>query len=255
MKNIISTVALAAATLTLPAGAAELPAGAVKNVVLVHGAFADATSWGPVAAILRDKGFTVTQVDNPLTSLADDVTATTTVLAKQDGPTVLVGHSWGGVVIGESGNDDKVAALVYVSAFAPDKGESLAKLGEGHEPTSLLQALQPDDRGFLSIVPAKFRAAFAADVPEAEAAVMAQHQLPVNGTVFAEEASVAAWHDKPTYFVISAQDKGIDPATQRFFAERMGAQVTEIQASHAALISKAADVAAVIEAAAVAAGK
>jgi pimeloyl-ACP methyl ester carboxylesterase len=137
---------------------------AVHNVVLVHGAFADQTSWDKVAEILRKKGYNVTEVANPLTSLQEDVAATEAVIKKQAGPVVLVGHSWGGVVIGEAGADPKVQSLVYVAAFAPDKGESVQALGAGSPPTPGIQALRPDDKGFLSIDAAAFPTVFAGSV-------------------------------------------------------------------------------------------
>ena len=141
--------------------------------MLVHGAFADETSWDTVSEILSAKGYNVTQVANPLTSLDDDVAATKAALAAQDGPTVLVGHSWGGVVIGEAGDDPKVRALVYVSAFAPDRGESLTALLSGGEPSDGVKAIRPDDKGGLILDAASFPALFAGDLPQAEAEAMA----------------------------------------------------------------------------------
>ena len=148
-----ATVLLAGSTLVGPAHSAELPKGAAHNIVLVHGAFVDQTSWQPVADILTKKGYNVTLVENPLTSLAADVDATKQALAKQDGRTVLVGHSWGGIVITQAGDDPKVSALVYVSAFAPDVGESLASLPRAGPPTEGGSAIHPDDKGNLYIDP------------------------------------------------------------------------------------------------------
>ena len=156
---------MAAAAIAVAAQAADLPKGAVHNIVLVHGAFVDQTSWQPVAEILRKKGYTVTLVENPLTSLAADVAATKQALAKQDGKTVLVGHSWGGVVITEAGNDPKVSALVYVSAFAPDVGESLASLAKAGPATEGASAIHADAKGNLTIDPKVFPSAVAADLP------------------------------------------------------------------------------------------
>ena len=254
MKSLIlSALMLSAAALSIaPAAAQTLPAGTAKNVVLVHGAFADETGWANVAAILSAKGYTVTAVKNPLTSLADDVAATKAVLDAQDGPTVLVGHSWGGVVIGEAGDNANVSALVYVSAFAPDKGESLGALAEGGPQTEGLKKIVPDAKGFLSIDPAAFPAVFAADVPKAEAEAMAANQLPINSTAFGEAAAVAAWHDKPTWYAVTAKDLMIDPAAQGFFSQRMGATTVTIDGSHASYISHPEDVAALIESAAAA---
>lgn len=221
-----------------------------KNIVLVHGAFADETSWDKVAQILSAKGFNVTQVANPLTSLADDVAATKAALDKQDGPTVLVGHSWGGVVIGEAGNDDKVKALVYVSAFSPDKGESLTKLLAGGAPSEGVKTIMPDASGGLIVNPQAFPTVFASDLPKAEAEALAARQIPSNPANFDAEASVAAWHDKPNFYVVTQKDQMLPADAQRFFAGRMKATTTEIDASHSGLLSQPEAVAEAIEAAA-----
>jgi pimeloyl-ACP methyl ester carboxylesterase len=239
----------AAAVLALSAGSA-LAQEPARNVVLVHGAFADEGSWDRVAAILTARGFHVIQVANPLSSLADDVAATRTALAAQDGPTVLVGHSWGGVVIGEAGDDPKVRSLVYVSAFAPDRGESLSALLAAGEPSEGVRAIRPNAEGGLIFDPEQFPTLFAGDVDPAEARAMATRQLPSNPANFDAVAQTAAWHDRPTFFVISARDRVIPPDAQRFFAQRMGARVTEIESSHAGLVSRAEQVADVIQSAA-----
>jgi len=247
MKSVLSTLMLSAATLTaIPAAAQDRAA----NIVLVHGAFADETSWDAVSHILSARGYNVTQVANPLTSLDDDVAATKAALAAQDGPTVLVGHSWGGVVIGEAGDDPKVRALVYVSAFAPDRGESLTALLSGGEPSDGVKAIRPDDKGGLILDAASFPALFAGDLPQAEAEAMAARQLPSNPANFDAEAKVAAWHDKPNFYVVTTEDRMIPAEAQRFFAGRAGASVTEIAASHSGLVSQAEAVAEVIDAAA-----
>ena len=245
---MLTTAAFAA----LPATAQTLPEGTTKNVVLVHGAFADETSWNNVAAVLTAKGYNVTAVKNPLTSLADDVAATKAVLDAQDGPTVLVGHSWGGVVITEAGDNPKVSALVYVSAFGPDKGESITALGANSPPSQGVQTIRSDDKGFLTLDPAQFPTVFAGDVDPAEAEVMATHQLAINHTAFDAAPAVAAWHDKPSWFAVTGKDLMIDPAAQGFFAQRMKATVVAIDGSHSSLVSHPEDVAAVIEAAAAA---
>lgn len=245
---MLSTAALA----IMPATAQTLPAGTTRNIVLVHGAFADETSWNNVAAVLTAKGYNVTEVKNPLTSLADDVAATKAVLDAQDGPAVLVGHSWGGVVIGEAGDNANVKALVYVSAFGLDKGESITTLSANSPPSQGVQAIRPDDKGFLIVDPAQFPTVFAGDVDPAEAEVMATHQLPINHTSFDVVAEVAAWHDKPSWFAVTGKDLMIDPAAQGFFAKRMKATVVPIDGSHASLVSHPEAVAAVIEQAAAA---
>jgi len=253
MKSVLSALVFGAAAVGAGSAAlAQEPAKnePAKNIVLVHGAFADASSWDKVAGILSAKGYNVTQVANPLTSLADDVAATKTVLDAQDGPTVLVGHSWGGVVIGEAGADPKVKSLVYVSAFAPDKGETLTKLLSGGAPSEGVKAIRPNAEGGLIFDPAQYPALFAGDVPVAEAEAMATKQLPSNPANFDAVAEIAAWHDKPNFYVITAQDLVLPPDAQRFFAGRINAIITEIAASHSGLVSQAEKVAEVIEAAA-----
>jgi pimeloyl-ACP methyl ester carboxylesterase len=247
MNKIIATIGAAALSL-IGAGAAQ--AEPARNVVLVHGAFTDQTNWNKVAQLLRRKGYHVTLVANPLTSLTDDVAATRKALAAQNGPTVLVGHSWGGVVIGEAGNDPKVSALVYVAAYAPDRGESLQALSKGAPPTPGQKTLRPDARGYLSIDPAALPRVFAGDLPAAEGKALVAHQLPLNSAVFGTEATVAAWHDKPTFYAISAKDQMIPPEAEAMFAKRMNAQTVTLQSSHASPVSHPADVAALIERAA-----
>src|ERR1700742_2528918 len=255
MRNILlsaATVLLAGTTLVGSVHSAELPKGAAHNIVLVHGAFVDQTSWQPVADILKKKGYNVTLVENPLTSLAADVDATKQALAKQDGKTVLVGHSWGGVVITEAGNDPKVSALVYVSALAPDVGQSMATLSKAGPVTEGAAAVHPDDKGNLYIDPKVFPSAVAADLPLKIAESLANHQLPLSVKAFEAPVDIAAWRDKPTFYVITTKDKVIAPEAQKFFAERMKAQITEIAGSHASLVVHAPEVAAVIEKAALA---
>src|SRR6185312_1560930 len=255
MRNILlsaATVLLAGTTLVGSAHSAELPKGAAPNIVLVHGAFVDQTSWQPVAEILTKKGYNVTLVENPLTSLAADVDATKQALAKQDGRTVLVGHSWGGVVITEAGNDPKVSALVYVSAFAPEVGESLASLAKAGPPTEGGKAIHPDAKGNLYIDPKVFPSAVAADLPPEIAEHLANSQLPLNHLAFEAPVSIAAWHDKATFYVISTKDKVLAPEAQKSFAARMKAQTTEVAGSHASLVVYAKQVAEVIEKAALA---
>jgi pimeloyl-ACP methyl ester carboxylesterase len=255
MRNLLvsaATVLLAGAAFAAPARSADLPKGAAHNIVLVHGAFVDQTSWQPVADILTKKGYNVTLVENPLTSLAADVAATKLALAKQDGRTVLVGHSWGGVVITQAGNDPKVSALVYVSAFAPDLGESLATLANGGPPTEGTKAIHPDDKGDLYIDPKVFPSAVAADLPPKIAESLANSQLPLNHTAYEAPVDIAAWRDKPTFYVISTKDKVLAPEAQRMFAARIKAQTTEVAGSHASLVVHAQEVAAEIEKAALA---
>lgn len=245
-----ATAILAGAPFAASAQSVRLPNGAAHNIVLVHGAFVDQTSWKPVADILSKKGYTVTLVENPLTSLAADVDATKRALEKQNGKTVLVGHSWGGVVITQAGGDPKVSALVYVSAFAPDVGESLASLAKGGPATEGSAAIHPDAKGNLYIDPKVFPSAVAADLPPKIAETLANHQLPLNHVAFEAPVDTAAWHNKPTFYVISTKDKVIAPDAQRMFAARIKAQTTEIAGSHASLVVHAREVADVIEKAA-----
>ncbi|CAM2783105.1 alpha/beta fold hydrolase [Methylobacterium mesophilicum] len=239
--------ALMSGVISTTAHSAGLPSYAAHNIVLVHGAFVDQSSWKPVADILTKKGYTVTLVENPLTSLAADVEDTRRALAKQDGKTVLVGHSWGGVVITQAGNDPKVSALVYVSAFAPDVGQSLAALAKSGPVTEGAAAIHPDVKGNLYIDPKVFPSAVAADLPPQIARALADHQLPLNHTAFEAPVDVAAWRHKPTFYVVSAKDKVIAPEVQKFFAAEMKAQTTEVAGSHASLVVHAPEVAAAIE--------
>jgi pimeloyl-ACP methyl ester carboxylesterase len=250
MRNILLSVAtmfMAGTAVAASAQSAHLPNGAVRNIVLVHGAFVDQTSWQPVADILTKKGYNVTLVENPLTSLTADVDATKQALAKQTGKTVLVGHSWGGVVITQAGNDPKVSALVYVSALAPDVGQSMATLSKSGPVTEGAAAVHPDDKGNLYIDPKVFPSAVAADLPLKIAESLANHQLPLNHTAFEAPVDTVAWRDKPTFYVITTKDKVIAPEAQKFFAERMKAHTTEVAGSHASLVVHAKEVAAVIE--------
>jgi pimeloyl-ACP methyl ester carboxylesterase len=253
MRNLLLSAAATLLAGTAFAGsihAAELPKGAAHNIVLVHGAFVDQTSWQPVADILTKKGYNVTLVENPLTSLAADVDATKAALAKQDGRAVLVGHSWGGVVITQAGDDPKVSALVYVSAFAPNVGESLASLAKAGPPTEGGNAIHPDAKGNLYIDPKVFPSAVAADLPPEIGAHLAETQLPLNHVAFEAPVDIAAWRDKTNFYVISTKDKVLAPEAQKMFAARIKAHVTEVAGSHASLVVHAKEVAEVIEKAA-----
>lgn len=255
MRSLIMTAAaslLASAAFALSATAGEVPKGAAHNIVLVHGAFVDQTSWQPVADILVAKGYKVTLVENPLTSLAADVAATKKALAEQNGPTVLVGHSWGGVVITEAGNDPKVKSLVFVSAFAPDVGESVAALAKSGPATDGAKSIHPDDKGNLYLDQKTFPEFVAPELPLKIAEKLAADQMPLNHTAFEAPVDTAAWHVKPNYFVISTKDRVIAPEAQQMMAARIKAKVTEVPGSHASLVVFAKDVADVIEQAALA---
>jgi len=248
----MKTLKIGAAFAALLAMGAPIAAHAspAHNIVLVPGAFTDKSSWDKVAHLLRAKGFKVTEVDIPLTSLESDVAATRKVLDAQKGPTVLVGHSWGGVVIGEAGDSAKVKSLVYVAAFAPDKGESVQALSSNGPPTEGLKAVSPDAQGFLSVNRAAFPHVFIGDVPQAEGAELAEKQRPISGAAFGAKATVAAWHLKPTYYAISANDLMLPPQAEAFFAQRMKSTTVTLQSSHASPVSRPSEVAALIEQAA-----
>ena len=221
----------------------------IRNIVLVHGAWADGSGWDGVHNILTEKGFNVTVVPNPNTSLADDVRVTKAVLSLQDGPTVLVGHSYGGAIISEAGVHPNVKALVYVAAFVPDAGESLFKMLKDAPPDPNSPILPPKD-GFIWLDRAKFHANFCADVPAAKAKFMADSQVPVGLAAFESDLTVAAWKTKKSWYIVATEDKMIPPDAERRMAKRGNAQVTEIKASHAVYISHAGDVANVIQKAA-----
>ena len=228
------------------ARAADLPADAPVSVVLVHGAFADGSDWARVIPLLQARGVRVTAVQNPLTSLADDVAATKRAIDAAPGKVVLVGHSWGGTVITEAGASDKVAALVYVSAFAPDVGQSSGELGKGYPTPPGLAALSADASGFLHISDEGMRTHFAFDVPAARAAVMAATQGPIAAKAFDEPVTVAAWKSHPSWFIVASRDHMIAPELQRAMARKIGAHVTTLATSHVAQEVEPAKVAAVI---------
>jgi len=229
--------------------AQETPA--VRNIVLVHGAWADGSGWQGVYSVLTERGYRVSVVQNPLTSFADDVAAVNRVLARQDGPAILVGHSYGGAVITEAGNADNVAGLVYVTAFAPDAGESVSTLLAGGE----APPLQPSADGFLFFDPAIMPQAFAQDIDAGDAAFLAASQVPTAGAAFAAPITQAAWRSKPVWYVVATEDHIIPPAAQRQMAGRMNAQITEVAGSHAVYVSQPAAVADAIDNAARAASR
>ena len=223
----------------------------MRNVALVHGAWADGSGWQRTHDILRARGYNVSVVQNPLTSLADDVAAVDRVLARQDGPTLLVGHSYGGVVITEAGAAANVVGLVYVAAFVPDAGESVASLIEGGAPPPL----QPSADGFLFFNPVLFPQVFAHDLPTAQGAFLAAAQLPPAGAAFGTPVSQAAWRSRRSWYVLATEDRIIPPAAQRQMATRANAAITEVRGSHAVYISQPEAVADAIDAAAHAIGQ
>lgn len=222
---------------------------AIRNVVLVHGAFADGSGWRNVYNDLTARGYRVSIVQNPLTSLADDVAATRRVLDHIDGPAILVGHSWGGTVITEAGIHPNVAGLVYVSALAPDAGETTAQQYDGFAATPNF-VIDVREDGFGIVNPERFQAGFAADVPDADAAFLRDSQVAINMSVFGETVTHAAWHSKPSWAVIATEDQAFDQAMLQHMATRIGAEITNVPGSHALYITQSAVVADVIASAA-----
>lgn len=219
----------------------------IRNVVLVHGGFVDGSGWERVYNILRDKGYRVSIVQNPTTSLADDAAATNRVLDQQDGPAILVGHSYGGVVITEAGNHPKVAGLVYVAAFAPDEGESVASLIANPPPGAPVPPILPPRDGFLLLDRAKFAESFAADLDPKLAAFRADSQVPWGVAALEGAVRKPAWRSKPSWYVVATDDKMIPPLAQHAMSKRAGASVSEVKASHSVYESQPAAVATAIE--------
>ena len=225
------------------------------SVVLVHGGFVDGSGWEGVYSILKKSGHRVAIVQNPTSSLADDVAATKLIIAGVDGPVVLVGHSYGGVVITEAGNDAKVAALVYVAAFAPDRGESVSTLIANPPPGAPVPPILPPRNGFLFLDPAKFAASFAHDLDPEKAAFLADAQVPWGVAALEGKIAEPAWKSRPSWYLVATGDRMIPAAAQRAMAERAGSTVVEVSGSHAIYVSQPAAVAALIAEAAAAAGK
>ncbi len=221
------------------------------NIVLIHGGFVDGSGWEGVYRILRGKGYGVSIVQNPTISLADDVAVTRRVVAAQPSPVVLVGHSYGGVVVTEAGNDPKVAGLVYIAAFAPDAGESIQTLIQNPPPGAPVPPILPPQDGFLLLDRSKFAASFAADVDSNLAAFMADSQVPWGVQAFAGAVSQPAWRSKPSWYLVSTEDKMIPPDAQRAMSKRAGSKVVESKGSHAVYVSHPDAVASLIEEAAV----
>jgi len=248
-----SVAAAIAAVALLSAAMAPARADPVKNVVLVHGAFADGSGWRDVASILVKDGYTVSVVQEPLTSLADDVAATKRVLEMQQGPTLLVGHSYGGVVITEAGNAPNVVGLVYIAAFIPDNGESAVSLLSSAPAANNDMRATKDD--FLYLDPAAFPTDFAGDIAPAQANFMAHSQQMLAKAAGGAPVTSAAWHQKKSWALIASRDHNINPDLERSMAKRAGSETIEVPASHAAYVSKPEDVARLIERAAKASGK
>lgn len=238
------TAFLAAASLAGSAAVAAQPAP-IRNVVLVHGAFVDGSGWRGVYDRLTARGYKVSIVQNPLTSLDDDVAATNRVLARQDGPTILVGHSYGGSVITQAGAHPKVAGLVYIAAFAPEVGEStLDQYAEVAPPPNFMPEEQPD--GFAFLNGDKFKAGFAADVSDAGAAFLRDSQVPIAMAALKAKVTVVAWRSKPSWYVVATEDGAIDPKLLRSTARRINAKTSEIEGSHVLFMTQPQAIADVI---------
>jgi pimeloyl-ACP methyl ester carboxylesterase len=220
---------------------------AAGNVVLVHGGFVDGSGWQGVHSLLKKDGYNVSVVQNPTLSLQGDVAATRMVIDAQDGPVILVGHSYGGAVITEAGTDPKVAALVYITAFAPDKGESVNTLIANPPPGAPVPPILPPQDGFLFLDKEKFHASFAGDVSAEEAAFMADSQVPWGVDALGGSITDPAWRVKPSWYLVVTEDRMIPPPAQRAMAERAGSTVVEVPGSHAIYVSQPQAVAALIE--------
>jgi pimeloyl-ACP methyl ester carboxylesterase len=249
MTTVVSLLALSVASLAaaMPAFAAG---GSQKAIVLVHGGFVDGSGWEGVYQKLKADGYDVSIVQNPTQSLAGDVAATNAVIDAQDKPVILVGHSYGGVVVTEAGNNPKVAGVVYIAAFAPDAGESVNKLIANPPPGAPVPPILPPKNGFLLLDKNKFAASFAADVEPAKAAFMADSQVPWGVDALNGEVSKPAWKAKPSWYLVTTEDKMIPPDAQRAMSKRAGSTVVEIDGSHAIYVSQPGAVTELIEAAA-----
>jgi pimeloyl-ACP methyl ester carboxylesterase len=221
-----------------------------KNIVLVHGAWADGSCWSRVIALLQAKGFHVVAVQNPLTSLADDVAATKRIIALQDGPVILVGHSYAGVVITEAGNDSRVVELVYVAAFAPAEGESINSVSKPYPPAPLGGELRPDAQGFLTATPKGIAEDMAQDLPASEQRILAATQGQTAAAVFGATVTTAAWKSKPSWAVIAGNDRAIPPQLEIDEAANIKATSITVPSNHLAMLSHPREVAEVIEQAA-----
>lgn len=220
-----------------PAMAASAAPVKAKNVVLVHGLYADGSSWSEVIPLLQKAGLNVTAVQNPLTSFKDDVDATNRVLAQQDGPTVLVGHSYGGAVISETGDDAKVSALVFFAARAPDVGEDFVALSKKYPAPPASKGVNHQD-GFAKLSEKAFVEDFVGDLPKAKARALYAVQQPAADSLFSVITTKAAWHNKPSWYAVSQSDRTTSPDLERFLAKRMNAKTVELPSSHVSMVSQ-----------------
>ena len=248
MKKLYALAGLAVTLLGSSAWAATPPKAGVKNIVLVHGAFADGSGWEAVAKLLEKDGYTVSIPQPPETSYAEDVKYAKAAADAMGGPVVMVGHSYGGAIITEAGNDPNVTALVYIAAFAPDVGESAGSIEQVIPPATT--AIHPDSLGNFFIDQAHFAADFAADVPPAMAHFMAQSQVPISNDSFTSKITTPAWKTKPSWYMVATEDRSINPDNERRMAKRANATTVEVKASHVAYISHPKETVKLIEEAA-----
>jgi len=244
LSHSLQVLAAAALSIGLPALAAD--AAPQPSVVIVHGAFADGSDWAKVIPLLQARGIRVTAVQNPLSSLEDDVAAAKRAIDAAPGKVVLVGHSWGGTVITQAGANDKVASLVYIAAFAPDVGQATGELGKAYPPAPGLAHLSADAAGYLRLTDEGMSRHFAQDLPRAQTAVMAATQGPIFGKAFEQPVTTAAWKNKPSWYLVAGADHMIQPDLQRDFAKKIGAHVSQVQTSHVPQQAAPAKVAAII---------
>jgi pimeloyl-ACP methyl ester carboxylesterase len=247
VRNVVSTCValLAIIAPAVQATGQTPPAESVKTVLLIHGAWADGSSWSKVIPLLEAKGLHVVSVQIPLTSFSDDVAATQRAIALEDGPVLLVGHSYGGAIITEAGNDPKVAGLVYVSAVAPDHGESTLGLISSVA-TPIGSELRPDKSGFLKLTPKGVAEDFAQDLSSKEIEVLTATQVPVNVAAMKGEVETPAWKSKPSWYIIAANDRAISPDLEASLAKKIGATTTTVTSSHVIMLTQPSKVAAVI---------
>lgn len=240
---IVGSALLSTALITLQSSAQSASSAPIKNIVLVHGAWADGSSWSKVVPLLEARGFHVVCVQNPLTTFAEDVAATKRMIDAQDGPVMLVGHSYGGAVITEAGNNPKVVGLVYVAAFAPDQGESAASMGKPYGPTPGVGELRPIADGFLVLSEKGVLEDFAPDLSSEEKMTLVATQTPTQGAALGSTISAASWRNKPTWFVIASNDRMIAPQQERDSAKKMNAKTLTLSTSHVPMLSRPKEVA------------
>src|SRR5262245_53009282 len=246
IRELMFAGALSMTLAVQPSVAADKNGPAVRNVVLVHGAFADGSSWAKVIPLLEKAGLKAVAVQNPLTSFADDIAATKRAIGLTDGPLILVGHSWGGVVITEAGDDPKVAGLVFVAAFAPDTGVAVGALGKDFPQPPGLAELRPDTDGYLTLTAKGVFDNFAHDLPLAERRLVLATQGATNGAIFDAKVSKVAWKSRPNWYIVAGKDRMIQPDLERKFAKDINAKTTTIASSHVVMLSHPAEVAKVI---------